>query len=71
MVQRRPKGALRDERIRRAGALFLEFAGLLNAVTIHQQIGLALHACGQAREEFAEGFRWDRSFVGGWLKGQA
>ena len=51
--------------------MFLEFAGLLNAVTIHQQIGLALHACGQAREEFAEGFRWDRSFVGGWLKGQA
>jgi len=48
--------------------VFLDFAGLLTAVTIHQQIALALRAPGQAREECAEGVRWDRPFVGGLLK---
>lgn len=48
--------------------MFLDFAGLLTAVTIHQQIAFALLARGQAREEFAEGVRWDRPFAGGMLK---
>ena len=45
------------------GEAFLDLAGLVNAVTIHHQIDLALHACRQAGEEFTEGFRRDGPFM--------
>ena len=43
--------------------VFLNHAGLVNAVIIHHQIDLAPHACSQTAEECADGVRRDRSFM--------
>lgn len=55
----------------KSGEVFLDLAGLVNAVTIHHQIDLVLNARVQAREEFAEGSRCDRSPRSGMPEGQA